>query len=145
MKNDNKGFSLIELIVVIAIMAILVGALAPQFVKYIEKTNISTDMQNVAQIKTAVEVYAADASTAAAGYTAVNIKVGNSKIVVDGGPTGMDAAALGLPALTVNLKSKYWPTTAVTYTFSADYTWGTPAECKNTKDTTKDMASIFKN
>ena len=33
---NNKGFSLIELIVVIAIMAILVSVLAPQFMKYVE-------------------------------------------------------------------------------------------------------------
>ena len=32
-KRNNKGFSLVELIIVIAIMAILAGVLAPQFVK----------------------------------------------------------------------------------------------------------------
>ena len=36
-KIDNKGLSLIELIVTIAIMAILVGALTPQMIKYVEK------------------------------------------------------------------------------------------------------------
>lgn len=36
-KFDNKGLSLIELIVAIAIMAILVGVIAPQMVKYIER------------------------------------------------------------------------------------------------------------
>lgn len=44
MKN-NKGFSLVELIIVIAIMAILVGVMAPQLIKYIEKTNVSADVQ----------------------------------------------------------------------------------------------------
>ena len=41
----NKGFSLVELIIVIAIMAILVGLMAPQLIKYIEKTNVSSDEQ----------------------------------------------------------------------------------------------------
>lgn len=34
-KTNNKGLSLVELIVAIAIMAILVGVIAPQMVKYI--------------------------------------------------------------------------------------------------------------
>ena len=60
MKKDNKGFSLIELIIVIAIMAVLIVVLAPQFTKYIERGRKSTDVQNVASIVTALEVYAAD-------------------------------------------------------------------------------------
>lgn len=52
MKN-NKGFSLVELIIVIAIMAILVGVMAPQLIKYIEKSNVSADTQLAGTIQTA--------------------------------------------------------------------------------------------
>lgn len=37
-RKDNKGFSLVELIIVIAIMVALVAMLAPQFVKYVQKS-----------------------------------------------------------------------------------------------------------
>lgn len=40
-KLGNKGFSLVELIVVIAIMAVLVGVLAPTLIKNIEKSRES--------------------------------------------------------------------------------------------------------
>ncbi len=42
---SNKGFSLVELIIVIAIMAILIGVMAPQLIKYIEKAKIANDTQ----------------------------------------------------------------------------------------------------
>lgn len=57
---NNKGFSLVELIIVIAIMAILIVVLAPQYLKYVERSRNSTDMQNARTIMTAVETYAAD-------------------------------------------------------------------------------------
>ena len=55
-KLGNKGFSLVELIVVIAIMAVLVGVLAPTLIKNIEKSRESKDAQNIEQLKSAAEV-----------------------------------------------------------------------------------------
>lgn len=60
MKNDNKGFSLIELIVVIAIMAILVGALAPQLIKYIDRSRAAADTQVLGSVYTAVQTAVVD-------------------------------------------------------------------------------------
>ena len=59
MKN-NKGFSLVELIIVIAIMAVLVGVLAPTYLQYVEKSKKSNDVSTVDSIINAVEIGAID-------------------------------------------------------------------------------------
>ena len=62
-KKDNKGFTLVELVIVIAILAILVGLLAPQYTKYIEKSKKSADVNNMDELIKAVEVYVIDSAT----------------------------------------------------------------------------------
>lgn len=47
MQNRNKGFTLIELIVVVSILTVLVGLLAPAYTKYIERSRESVDLANV--------------------------------------------------------------------------------------------------
>ena len=59
-KMNDKGFSLVELIIVVAIMAVLVVVLAPQYLKYVERSRNSTDLQNATAAVTACQVYAAD-------------------------------------------------------------------------------------
>ena len=66
-KLNNKGFSLVELIIVIAIMVILVAVLAPQFTKYVERSRIGTDVQNASEIATAVQVALAEGKSLTSG------------------------------------------------------------------------------
>ena len=62
-KMNNKGFSLVELIIVIAIMAILAGAIAPALIRYIDKSRKSNDISSSKTIKTAVETAMANEDT----------------------------------------------------------------------------------
>lgn len=59
-KMNNRGFSLVELIIVIAIMAILVVVLAPQYLKYVEKSRVSSDAQTAVEFESAMSVLASD-------------------------------------------------------------------------------------
>ncbi len=58
----NKGFSLVELIVVIAIMVVLVGVLAPTLLRSVERSRESTDLQTLDSIREAVVVATSDES-----------------------------------------------------------------------------------
>ncbi|MCL2052062.1 MAG: prepilin-type N-terminal cleavage/methylation domain-containing protein [Lachnospiraceae bacterium] len=57
---SNKGFSLVELIIVIAIMAILIGVMAPNMMRFIERTNVSADTQVANSLRTAIMTAIAD-------------------------------------------------------------------------------------
>ncbi len=55
-KMNNKGFSLVELIIVIAIMAVLMGVLAPSLLKYVEDSRIQTDETAMAEVMNAAKI-----------------------------------------------------------------------------------------
>ena len=124
---NNKGFSLIELIVVIAIMAILVGALAPQYMKFVERSRKSTDVQNVAAIKSALEVYAADPMVTTNALESGEVTITTTEEAVTAtNATGNGNAALAAAGISnLVLKSTKWPTaTDGTYctSYSLEYT-----------------------
>ena len=75
-KKNNKGFSLVELIVVVLIMGIIAVALAPQVMKWVGTSKEKTDDSNAAALKSSVQTALADwqitnnlPSTGTASYT----------------------------------------------------------------------------
>ena len=56
----NKGFTLIELIIVVAIIVILVGVITPNLIQYIEKANQVIDTNNARAIADALYYYSLD-------------------------------------------------------------------------------------
>ena len=60
MKKNNKGFSLVELIVVVLIMAIIATALTLAVTKYVAKSKRSSDANTAGELKTAAETTVTD-------------------------------------------------------------------------------------
>ena len=87
-KADNKGFSLVELIIVIAIMAILVGIVGTQVIPYINKSKEAKDFQIINSYSTAATTaYSSNAEKITADTTVVvypaTDNTGNAKIIED--------------------------------------------------------------
>lgn len=136
-QKNNKGFSLVELIVVIAIMAVLVGVLAPQFIKYVEKSRQSTDMQSVQQLKSSVETDISDNEN----VTSVTITISGKKAT-----TAINASSGTVTPSTSSaaLKSSGWPT--ITYKLdpgTGAWSATTATATTNTKNPKKDMNEVF--
>ncbi len=78
-KMNKKGFTIVELVIVIAVIAILAGVLIPTFGGVIEKANLSAELQSVtaaykeayAEVMSDGKLTAGDAgeSCTKAGYT----------------------------------------------------------------------------
>ncbi|MBQ8940913.1 MAG: type II secretion system protein [Firmicutes bacterium] len=71
--KDQKGFSLVELIVVIAIMVILIAMLVPNVVGYIKKASWATEQNGASTIFSAAQTYATDLYTAGSWSSSVTI------------------------------------------------------------------------
>ena len=101
-KSNNKGFSLVELIIVIAIMAILAGAIAPALIRYIDKSRKSNDLSAAKTIKTAVETAMSNEDT----YAGLTSLTGSACIELTAGGTTVGDVSID--------SSVTWPANAQT-------------------------------
>lgn len=58
--KKQDGFTLIELIIVLAVLGMLAALAIPQFTRVLENSAVKTDEANAAVVQTALEVYKAD-------------------------------------------------------------------------------------
>ncbi len=116
-ESDNKGFSLVEVIIVIAIMAVLVGILAPQFIKHVERSREAKDLQNIEEYKVTIESIAADKEGLDANMEIAITTSGGTFINVD----DSELQKYGLHD-NFELSSKHWKDFTWTYDVTT-YKW----------------------
>lgn len=77
---NNKGFSLVELIIVIAIMAVLMGVLAPQLIGKIEESKIQSDRSAMSEVANAIKIAMAKESVYDAVADGDSVTVGGGSV-----------------------------------------------------------------
>lgn len=93
--NAQKGFTLIELMIVVAIIGILAAIAIPQYQNYIAKSQVSRVMSETGSLKTVIETCILDGKTAAnceLGWTNSNLLGSTAQT------TGQDGLTITYPA-----------------------------------------------
>jgi general secretion pathway protein G len=80
--KKGKGFTLVELLVVVAILAILAAALLPKFLGYTDNAREAQTMADLSTMKSVVEIYAADEG--AGNYPTIDGEEDGVKVVLTG-------------------------------------------------------------
>ena len=114
MKNNNKGFSLVELIVVIAIMAVLVGVLAPSLLRYVEKSRIQKDASAVGEVAEAIKIALGDEDIFNDTKNGAKITVSTGAAPANGENAAKLATELGKSIGTVTFSGKTKGTVTLT-------------------------------
>ena len=101
-KLNNKGFSLVELIIVIAIMAILVGVVGTQVIPYLENSRKAKDVQILSAWNTAaVSAYSTEAGNLDSTKTyTIQVDTSIVKEISSPNPAGYDKLIKTFCALT---------------------------------------------
>lgn len=74
MKKSQKGFTLVELVVVIAIIGVLAAILVPSMLNYVKKSRLKTANSNAKTAYNAVAEYIADAETKGYSKSALGLE-----------------------------------------------------------------------
>ena len=145
MKKNNEGFSLVELIVVIAIMAVLVGVLAPAYLRYVEKSRVSTDNSALAEVASAIKTAVAEEDVYADISSSTTLTVDKDGAALTSTSSKLLAEVKDTVGEKVTFKSKVYKKQDVVFTINPGASDGKVSIVQNTyyKDQKDDGKSSY--
>jgi type IV pilus assembly protein PilA len=90
MKKSQKGFTLVELVVVIAIIGVLAAILVPSMLNYVKKSRLKTANSNAKTAYNAASEYTADQETKGNGLTTAMANFSGSFVLATGASSDGD-------------------------------------------------------
>ena len=121
MKTNQQGFTLIELMIVVAIIAILAAIAIPQYQNYVARSQVSRAVGETGSLKTAVEDCLASNDTACANASitsdlhsspATAIAVGSGVVINGAGVSSITMSLGGSVSSLLTGKSVKWSRSA---------------------------------
>ena len=141
MNTMQKGFTLIELMIVVAIIGILAAIAIPQYQNYIAKSQVSRVMSETGSLKTVLETCILDGKAAAdcqIGWTPSNLLGADATT-----PAESTAAATGQGGLSISYPENGTSETTITATFGQNAAKTLQTTNKNTLVWTRSAAGAW--
>lgn len=117
---DNEGFSLVELIVVIAVLAVVTVVVSPLMIEYVEKARVGTDRNTIGEVAHASEVVYVNKDMKKTGNPVeLSVRIDGNGIALYGGAAGAnfaDEVEKIVPPEVYKYKSKTYKNSTVTIT-----------------------------
>ena len=124
-RNNQKGFTLIELMIVVAIIGILAAIAIPQFSAYRERAFIASMNADLNSVKLGEEAYYVDNETyivIAAGVTDTSAIIPGGTVLSSGNSVQVTAGTVGIATDYIIIVKSSKTSAVITYTSSTGQT-----------------------
>ncbi|MDD5175486.1 MAG: prepilin-type N-terminal cleavage/methylation domain-containing protein [Sterolibacterium sp.] len=126
MKNVQKGFTLIELMIVVAIIGILAAVAIPSYQNYTLKAKFTEVVNVVSPYKTAIELCAQDGSCVASSTALGSVALGALGIPASTSTTYVASVAVATTGTITAMATSAGGLSAETFVLTPTFTQGSP-------------------